>query len=105
VIKTRQAFNEDVRSFITKLVASGDEEVERAINIKIQVTGMKVKFRKKCLSKCQHRGKQKLPVKVAADEFVDFLLVDGVKVLEFVKSRKLFDVESIWGDDIGFTLQ
>lgn len=37
VVKTSKPFNKDVRTLIPKLVATGDEKVERTVDVEIQM--------------------------------------------------------------------
>ena len=82
VVEASEAFDEDVGSFVSELVASGNEEVERFVNVEVEVA-----------------------VEVAPDKLVDLLFVDGVQVLELVQGGELLDVESVGCDDVGLPLE
>ena len=82
MVEPSQSFNEDIRPFVPEFVSSGSEEVERLVEVKV-----------------------KMPVEMSSDKLVDFVLRNGVKVLELVESRKLFDIESIWRDHVWNSLE
>ena len=72
VIQSRQRLDEHVHAFIPVLVATGCEEIERVLRIKVIVT-----------------------VEMTADEIMDLLFGLLVQVLEFVHGGEFLDVESI----------
>lgn len=82
MIKSRQCFDENVCTLVAELIPASDEKVKCFFQIEVEV-----------------------PVEVTANELVKFFLGHRMKILELVKGRELFDVESIGCDDVGLALQ
>ena len=82
VIEASQRFDKHISTFVSKLVPSSNEHIQRFVQIKIEMT-----------------------VEMAASEFIDLFLGDGVEILEFVNGREFLDIQTVWCDDIGFSFQ
>lgn len=82
VIEAGQRFDEHVGALVAELVAAGDEQVQRFVQIEIEVA-----------------------VEVAAHKLVDLLLGHGVQILELVNGRKLLHIQPVRRDDVGLPLQ
>lgn len=72
---TSQSLNVHIQPFIPMLQPPRRKEIKRIVQVKVVVA-----------------------VPMRADEFVDFLLVPRVEVLEFVHGLEFLDVETV-GDD------
>ncbi len=46
-----------------------------------------------------------MTIKVASDEFIDLCLTCSMKILEFVDSLELHDIETVRKDAVGFPLE
>jgi hypothetical protein len=64
--------DEEIAAFVAELVTTCGERVQRLVQVEIHV-----------------------PVKVSTNKIMDFLFALSVQVLEFVKSRKLHNIQSI----------
>lgn len=82
MIKSRQCFDENVCAFVAELIPASDEKVKRFFQIEVE-----------------------MPVEMSTNELVKFFLGHRVKILELVKGRELFDVETIGCDDVRLALQ
>jgi hypothetical protein len=82
VVQTSERLDEDISALVAKLVAAGDEKVQRLVQIEVE-----------------------MPEKVTANKLVDLFFRHRVQVLELVNGRKLFHVQPVWRDDIGLSLQ
>lgn len=82
MIKARQRLDKQIGALVVELVAAGDEEVERLVQVKVVVA-----------------------VEVAADEAVNLLLGGGMQILKLVQGAELLHIEAVWGDQTGLPLQ
>lgn len=82
MVEPREGLDEYVGPLVPVLVAAGDEEVEGFVEIEVVVA-----------------------VEVTADELVDLLLGDRVKILKLVKGRKFLHVQSVRRDEVRLSLK
>jgi hypothetical protein len=82
VIESRQRLDEEIRSFVGKLIATSNEEVQSFFQVEVVVA-----------------------VKMASHKVVDLLLGECVEVLELMEGHKFLDRKSVGGDDVGGSLE
>lgn len=82
MIEPSERFDKQIGALVVELIAAGDEEVERLVEVKVVVA-----------------------VEVSAHEAVNLLLGSGVQVLKLMESAKLLHIKSVGGDDAGLPLE
>lgn len=82
MIEPSQRLNEHIRTLVPKLVPSGNEQIQRFLQIKIEMS-----------------------VKVSARKFVNFLLCNGMQILKFMNCRKFLHIQSVRRYNVRFPFQ
>lgn len=92
VVESRQRLQENISSFVGKLVAPGDEKEQGLVQVEVQVPAKgtvasyagQINSRRFLQTSCSSISDINLPIEMSPDKLLDAALVGGVQVLELV---------------------
>lgn len=94
VVESRQRLQENISSFVGKLVAPSDEKEQGLVQVKVQVPAREtiasasyagqINSRRFLQTSCSSISDINLPIEMSPDKLLDAALVGGVQVLELV---------------------
>ena len=90
MVESTHTFYEHIRTFVAVLITTGDEHVQGLVQVQVK---MPVSHQNVTILVLQRyvTARYRLPIKMSANEIVDFFFCNCVQILKFVEALCIFD--------------